>query len=84
MYGESINVKNSNLMYQYNQYTILNNLTLHIWLCVHVHQISDHTSSLTIVAVETKTLVVIQGLIIIIITLYLICKRPDVTKRYSL
>ena len=56
MYGESINVKNSNLMYQYNQYTILNNSTLNIWLCVQVHQISDHTSSLTIVAVETKNI----------------------------
>ena len=62
---------------------ILNNLTLNIWLCVHMHQISDHTSSMTIVAIETKNNSGDSGSNIIM-TLYLICKRLNVTKRHSL
>ena len=38
IYRESIMSKSSNLMYHCNQYTLLNNLTLNIWLCVHMHQ----------------------------------------------
>ena len=63
--------------------TILNNLRLNIWLCVHVHQISDHTNSLIIVAIETINISGDSGSNVII-TLYLICKRLNVTKRHSL
>ena len=63
--------------------TILNNLTLTIWLCVQMHQISDHTSSMTIVAIETKNISGDSGSNIVI-TLYQISKRLNVTKRHSL
>ena len=47
-----------------------------------MHQISDHTNSLTIVAIETKNSG--DSWSNIIITLYLICKRLNVTKMHSL
>ena len=71
--------KNSNLMYLYNQYTLLNNLTLNIWLCAKL--ISDYTSSLTTVATATKNICGNAGSNI---SLYLICKRLSVTKRHNL
>ena len=70
-------------MYQYNQYNIKQFNIKYLTICVHMYQISDHTNSLTIVEIETKKISGDTGSNIII-TLYLICKRLNVTKRHSL